>query len=29
MDGLSIAMIISSWNLQTHENDVKLYLGIT
>ena len=30
MDGLkSIAMIASCWNLQTHENDVKLYLGKT
>ena len=27
--GISIAMIISCWNLQTHENDVKLYLGKT
>ena len=25
----SIAMIASCWNLQTHENDVKFYLGKT
>ena len=27
--GISIAMILSFWNLKTPENDVKLYLGKT